>query len=84
MGVLGLVSLLLQIYYYILLARVILSWTTQFWRPPSALYPVIDVIYRLTEPVLRVVRRYVPPVGGFDLSPLIVFLVLVVIQQALL
>jgi YggT family protein len=47
-----------------------------FWTPPSSLTPIVRVIYELTEPVLSFLRRYIPPVGGLDLSPLVVFLVI--------
>jgi YggT family protein len=71
-------------YTIILFIRVILSWVQVFGgRVPPALDPAIGFIYDITEPVLSVFRRYIPPVGMFDISVLIVFLVLGAIQQAL-
>lgn len=78
----GLICLLLTFYAYILLARVILSWVTMFWSPPSYLSAGIRVIYDLTEPVLGWVRRYIPPIGGFDLSPLLIFIAISVLCSA--
>lgn len=69
-----LLILALKVYTWILFARIILSYATMFWTPPSSLTPVIRVIYELTEPVLSFLRRYIPPIGGLDLSPLVVFL----------
>jgi len=71
---------ILRIYMFIILFRVILSWV----RVPS-LYQVTVILYRLTEPVLKPIRRYVPPykMGGLDISPLIVFLIIVFIDNFL-
>ena len=66
----------LQAYYYILIVRIILSYATMFWSPPAGLTPVIRVIYDLTEPILAFFRRFIPPMGGFDLSPIVVFIII--------
>jgi YggT family protein len=71
-----LISQVLNLYAIILFVRIILSWTTMFWSPPQALTPVIRVIYELTEPVMAFFRRYIPPLGGLDLSPLIIFIII--------
>lgn len=80
---LGLLCAALFAYYLILLVRIILSWTTMFWSPPSSLTPVITVVYDLTEPVMGVFRRYIPPVGGLDLSPIVIFILLSVVRGVL-
>ena len=67
-------------YYFVLLARIILSWATMAWSPPPSVAPAVRVIYDLTEPVLGLFRRYIPPLGGLDLSPLFVFIILQVIS----
>ncbi len=72
---------LLSIYTLILFVRIILSWVTMAWSPPPSLAPVIGVIYDVTEPVLGFVRRFIPTAGGFDFSPIVVFLVIQLIQQ---
>ena len=66
----------LQLYIMILFARIILSWVTMFWSPPPALSPAIRVVYDLTEPIMGFFRRYIPPVGGLDLSPIFIFVIL--------
>ncbi|MEE9501427.1 MAG: YggT family protein [Candidatus Aminicenantaceae bacterium] len=70
----------LRIYMFIILFRVILSWI----RIPS-LYQVTVILYHLTEPVLKPIRKYVPPykMGGLDISPMIVFLILIFIDNFL-
>jgi YggT family protein len=61
----------LRLYFFALLIYVILSWVS-----PDASHPLTRVLSALCEPLLRPVRRFVPTVGGFDLSPLIVMIVL--------
>lgn len=67
-------DIVLMISMWVLIFRVALSWV----RIPS-LYSVSVILYHLTEPVLKPVRRFVPPhkFGGIDLSPMIVILLLV-------
>ena len=71
------ISTLLWIYLYILIARLLISW---FPNPPEWARPIYTILYMLTEPVLRLVRPLVPPlrVGmmALDLSPILVFVVL--------
>ena len=69
-------------YYIILFARIILSWATMAWSPPPSVAPAVRVIYDLTEPVLGLFRRYIPPLGGLDLSPFFVFIILRVLSGA--
>ena len=71
----------LQLYFFILLARIVLSWVQMFGAStPPALGPVIKLIYDLTEPVMGLLRRYIPPIGGFDLSPIFIFVALSIIR----
>lgn len=73
----------LYAYYIVLFARIILSWATMAWSPPPSLAPAVRVIYDLTEPVLGLFRRYIPPLGGLDLSPFFVFIILRVLSSAI-
>lgn len=75
--------LALSIYLYVLFARIILGWVTMAWTPPSSLTPVIRVIYDLTEPVMAFFRRMIPPIGGLDLSPIIIFIIIRVLIDVL-
>lgn len=78
-----LICFALLAYWVILLVRVILSFTSQMWRPPGYLGAGIRVVHDLTEPVLGLLRRYIPPVGGLDFSPLVVFLAIGLARDAL-
>jgi YggT family protein len=72
--------LVLMLYLWVIIIRVVLSWV----NVPS-LYAVALIFYRLTEPVLRPLRRFVPPrkLGGADVSPIIVCLLIVFIDSFL-
>ena len=70
-----LASGLLTVYKYILLASVVISWVNA-----DPYNPIVNFIYRATEPVLYRVRRYMPNTGSIDLSPLVVFALIYLVQ----
>jgi YggT family protein len=74
-----LLSKLLTLYWYVILARVVISWAN-----PNPAQPIVRVIHALTEPVLGPIRRIVPPVAGLDLSPLVLFALIWVARRYVL
>lgn len=56
---------LLMTYFFLILAAVLLSWLGQGLR-----HPFVPLLFQLTEPVLRPIRKIIPPIAGIDLSPL--------------
>jgi YggT family protein len=74
--------LLLWLFVIVILVRVVFSWVNPYptsygrnsygRRPSGFLATVSGLVFRITEPVLAPVRRWVPPVSGMDLSPLVV------------
>ena len=68
------VVLLLNIVVILFIARALASWLPIGFDSP--LRPIVDGLYRITEPVLAPIRRVLPPLGGFDLSVLIVIIVI--------
>lgn len=68
----------LNIYMYIIIARAILSWVN-----PDPYNPIVNFLYRATDPVLYRVRRMLPDMGGLDLSPMIVLLAIFFMQKFL-
>lgn len=68
--VLRLVSLLLWLYIVAIFIYVILSWVSQ-----GGYNPMMRALFDIVNPVLGAVRRYIPPIGGLDLSPLVVLIV---------
>jgi YggT family protein len=71
-----------QIYVLILIVRAVLSWFPA--STDSPLNPVRRVVFTLTEPVLAPFRRVIPPIGMFDLSFLVAFIVIEVIVSQVL
>jgi YggT family protein len=71
-------SLLTQVYFFSLFIQAILSWLGPGVNNPSA-----NILWSMNEPLLRPVRRYIPLVSGFDLSPLVVMLALQVVNKLL-
>ena len=71
---------LLQLYLLVLIVRAILSWFPL--SPGSALAPIASFLFNVTEPVLAPVRRIIPPLGGFDISFIVVlFAIEIVISR---
>ncbi len=78
--VIEILSLLLQVYSYVLLARALVSWIPNL--DPSN--PIVQLLYQVTEPVLEPIRRLIPPVGGMiDISLLVAFFGIMILQQLL-
>jgi YggT family protein len=74
-----LLDYLLLVYSFIIIAVVILSWTN-----PDPLNPLVRILRNLTEPVLERMRRYIPLVGGIDLTPLAVLAVIFFVRTGVL
>ncbi|MCB0034071.1 MAG: YggT family protein [Anaerolineales bacterium] len=75
------ISLFFTVLYILLFARVILSWVRP--DPYSQFYEVYRFIFNITEPLLAPIRRILPPTGGIDFSPIILFLLISFIQRML-
>ena len=75
---LQLISLLFTVYSLAIIARSLLPWFRI-----SYYHPVMRFLIRITEPILAPLRRYVPPVGGLDFTPMVALLVLWLIEQLL-
>lgn len=66
-----LLDLTLKVFLFSLIIQVILSWVN-----PHGHNPVASILYSLNEPLLRPARRLIPPISGFDLSPMVVIIFL--------
>ncbi len=75
LAVAELVELLLNVYMVVLIVQAILSWVQ------SGYNPVASVLYSLSDPVLRPIRRMLPPIAGLDLSPLVAIIAIQVIKM---
>lgn len=70
------IQLLAFVLWFLLIARVVLSWTN-----PRGGGGLVAFVYQATEPILAPIRRLLPPTGGIDWSPLIAMLVLGVVVR---
>lgn len=79
-----LIDMILQIYIFILLASVVLSWLVAFNVINTSnrfVYVVGDALYRLTEPLLGPIRRILPNLGPVDISPVVLLLLLYFVRN---
>jgi YggT family protein len=79
-----LVDIILNIYTWLLIAWVVMSWLISFDVINTRnrfVYVVSDFLYRITEPVLRPIRRVVPDISGIDISPVILLLLIWLIRD---
>jgi YggT family protein len=85
-SVLDVVLLALQIYVWILVASAVLSWLIAFNVVNTRnqfVSTVWDFLYRITEPALRPIRDRMPNLGGIDISPIILLLLIFFIQSVI-
>ncbi len=78
-ALLNLISTLITIYIWLLIAQAVLSWLLAFGvvnRYNRVVASVNDFLWRITEPALRPIRSVLPDLGGIDISPVILILVL--------
>lgn len=79
LAIFWLIDTVVGIYIFMLIASAILSWLVAFNVINTSnrfVYLVGDFLYRVTEPALRPIRRIMPDLGGIDISPIILILVL--------
>jgi YggT family protein len=75
----SIINLVFEIYQYILIARILMSWVPDMERTSLG-----QLLYKITEPYLSIFRRFVPPLGFIDLSPIVAIFALYLIQLGLL
>ncbi|HVW73605.1 MAG TPA: YggT family protein [Rhizomicrobium sp.] len=76
----------LEIYKWIVIAAVIVSWLTAFNvinQYNNFVRTVLRILIALTDPVFRQIRRVIPPIGGLDLSPIVVFVIIWFLQYTI-
>jgi YggT family protein len=79
-SVLLLVDTVIDIYIWLLILSVILSWLVSFNIVNTSnriVYVIGEALFRITEPALRPIRRILPSLGGIDISPVILILALI-------
>ena len=81
-----LIDTLITLYIWILIANAVLSWLIAFnvVNPHNNIVRAIgEGLYRLTEPALRPIRQVLPSLGGLDISPVILIIILLFVQRLL-
>jgi YggT family protein len=85
-ALLWLIDTVIQIYIWLLIAQAVLSWLFAFGvvnRYNRFVASLADFLWRITEPLLRPIRSVLPDLGGIDISPVILILLLVFLQRLL-
>ena len=80
------ILILLNLVWWLVVISVVASWLVAFGvinTRNMTVYRILDVLNRATEPVFRPIRRLIPPMGGLDLSPRVVLLIIYLIQREL-
>ena len=83
-SILYVILLVLDLYIWLLIAAAVLSWLVAFNVVNSRnqfVAMVGDFLYRVTEPVLRPIRNMLPSLGGIDVSPVVVILIIILIKD---
>ncbi len=80
------IDLALNLYWWIIIASAIFSWLYAFnvVNPRNQFVGSVgNMLFRLTEPALRPIRRYMPDLGGIDISPIVLLLIIYFIRELL-
>jgi YggT family protein len=72
---------LIQLYIFAIFARIVLSWFPV--SPGGPMAGIFSFLYTITEPVLGPVRRVIPPLGAFDISPIVVVIALTLVANTI-
>ena len=85
-AILDVIMLVLQLYVWLIIAAAILSWLIAFNvvnTRNDVVRAVWDFLHRITEPVLRPIRSILPNLGGIDISPIILLLIIFFIERVI-
>ena len=85
-ALLDIILLVLQIYIWLLIAAAVLSWLVAFNvvnTRNQVVATIGEFLYRITEPVLRPVRSLLPNLGGIDISPIILILIIIFLENVI-
>ena len=77
---------ILKLYSYVVIANVIVSWLIAFNilnTQNRFVYSILELSYRLTDPILNKIRRFLPNLGSFDISPIILLLLIWFIEMCM-
>lgn len=81
------IAMVISLYIWVIIISAILSWLIAFGVVNTQnrfVYTLTDFLYRITEPALAPIRRFIPNLGGIDISPLVLILLLIFIRDVVL
>jgi YggT family protein len=79
----GVIFFVINIYYWAIIASIIMSFVMLFSGNMNP-HPALQLIWQLTEPVMRPVRSVLPPMGGLDFSPILIFIGIQLLKEVLI
>ena len=77
---------ILKLYSYVVIANVVISWLVAFNVLNTSnrfVYLILDFTYKMTEPILMRIRRFLPSLGAFDISPIVLLLLIWFIEMCM-
>ena len=81
-----LVLQILKLYSYVVIANVLISWLIAFNilnTQNRFVYSILELTYKLTDPILNIIRRFLPNLGSLDISPIILLLLIWFIEMCM-
>lgn len=81
------IVMVIQMYIWVIIASAVMSWLIAFGVVNTHnrfVYMIADFLHRVTDPAIAPIRRYMPDLGGIDISPIILILLLIFIQSVVL
>ena len=82
----GLIDMVFDLFIWILIIAVVMSWLISFKVVNTTnrfVYLIADFTYRITEPALRPIRRFLPNLGGLDISPIVLLMLIWFLRDVL-
>jgi YggT family protein len=86
-ALLNFIAMVITLYMWVIIISVILSWLIAFNvinRHNQFVYMIADTMQRLSEPALRPIRRALPDLGGLDISPVVLILILIFLRDVVI
>lgn len=78
-SIFNILAMALQLYTFVLLARILVTWIPNL----DPYHPAVQLLFQVTEPVLEPARRLIPPLGMMDISPIVVFFAIQILARIL-
>ena len=86
-SLLGFIAMVIDLYIWVVIASAILSWLIAFNVVNTQnrfVYLVADMLHKLTEPAITPIRRFMPDLGGIDISPIVLILGLIFLKNVVI